>query len=110
MDAEDRTPTPRAMTSRSTAEDGGPSTETPETAEERRYGRRAVFASAIGYGLDGFDLLILSFALSGIIASFGLSNVQAGSLTTLTLLGAVLGGLVFGKIGRASCRERGRAS
>ncbi|WP_209325483.1 MFS transporter [Brevibacterium renqingii] len=52
----------------------------------------------MGYGLDGFDLLILSFALSGIIASFGLSDVQAGSLSTITLLGAVLGGIVFGAL------------
>lgn len=64
--------------------------------EEERYGRKAVFASAIGYGLDGFDLLILSFALSGIIATFQLTDVEAGSLHTITLLGAVLGGIVFG--------------
>jgi benzoate transport len=64
--------------------------------EEERYGRKAVFASAIGYGLDGFDLLILSFALSGIIATFHLTDVEAGSLHTVTLLGAVLGGIVFG--------------
>lgn len=65
-------------------------------ADEERYGRKAVFASAIGYGLDGFDLLILSFALSGIIATFHLTDVEAGSLHTVTLLGAVLGGIVFG--------------
>ncbi|GAB3621052.1 MFS transporter [Glutamicibacter endophyticus] len=68
--------------------------QTDQTAE--RYARKAVFAAAIGYGLDGFDLLILSFALTGITASFGLSDPQAGSLATLTLLGAVLGGVVFG--------------
>ncbi|HEY9290624.1 MAG TPA: MFS transporter [Microlunatus sp.] len=70
-----------------------------QTEDETRwtgYGRKAVIASAVGYGLDGFDLLILSFALSGIIAAFGLTNAQAGSLTTFTLLGAVLGGIVFG--------------
>ncbi|OIJ35562.1 MFS transporter [Rothia kristinae] len=61
-----------------------------------RYGRRAVTASAIGYGLDGFDLLILSFALSGIIADFGIGQAQAGALSTWTLWGAVLGGVLFG--------------
>ncbi|QDP97212.1 MFS transporter [Microlunatus elymi] len=60
------------------------------------YGRKAVVAAAVGYGLDGFDLLILSFALSGIIATFGLTDAQAGSLTTFTLLGAVVGGIGFG--------------
>ncbi|WP_313812129.1 MFS transporter [Glutamicibacter sp.] len=75
------------------------STQTPAsqpTEQSDKYARKAVFAAAIGYGLDGFDLLILSFALSGITASFGLTNPQAGSLATLTLLGAVLGGFVFG--------------
>lgn len=61
-----------------------------------RYGRKAVTASAVGYGLDGFDLLILGFALSGIIAEFHISKTQAGGLATITLLGAVLGGIVFG--------------
>ena len=60
------------------------------------YARKAVLASAIGYGLDGFDLLILSFALTGIIAAFGITDTQAGLFTTLTLLGAVTGGFVFG--------------
>ncbi|MER7012656.1 MFS transporter [Saccharopolyspora sp. NPDC000359] len=60
------------------------------------YGRRAVFASSVGYALDGFDLLILSFALGGITADLQLSDPQAGSLTTITLLGAVTGGFAFG--------------
>ncbi|KAA5834505.1 MFS transporter [Saccharopolyspora hirsuta] len=62
------------------------------------YGRRAVFASSVGYALDGFDLLILSFALGGITADLHLSAPQAGSLTTITLLGAVTGGFAFGML------------
>ncbi|MGW3627105.1 MFS transporter [Streptomyces sp. NPDC000880] len=60
------------------------------------YGRKAVFASAVGYALDGFDNLILSFCLAAITATFALSTAQAGLLTTLTLVGAVVGGLIFG--------------
>ncbi len=71
---------------------------TAESVAERGYRRKALFAAAIGYGLDGFDLLVLSFALSGIIATFGLSDVRAGSLSTITLFGAVLGGIVFGAL------------
>ncbi|WP_395405789.1 MFS transporter (plasmid) [Arthrobacter sp. UC242_113] len=62
------------------------------------YGKKAIAAASIGYGLDGFDLLILSFALSPIIAEFGITDTEAGSLTTLTLMGAVIGGLVFGAL------------
>ncbi|MET9293206.1 MFS transporter [Streptomyces sp. NPDC003077] len=60
------------------------------------YARKAVVASAVGYGLEGFDLLILSFALSAITAGLHLSSTQAGWLTTITLIGCVVGGLVFG--------------
>ncbi|MGI5472598.1 MFS transporter [Streptomyces sp. CA-132043] len=60
------------------------------------YARKAVLASAVGYGLEGFDLLILSFALSAITAGLHLGPAQAGSLTTITLIGCVAGGLLFG--------------
>lgn len=69
---------------------------TPATGVDYSYGRKAVFASSVGYALDGFDLLVLAFALSGIISSFRISHTQAGFLTTLTLIGAVVGGIVFG--------------
>lgn len=61
-----------------------------------RYARKAIIASVVGYAMDGFDLLILGFALSAIIADLSLSNTEAGSLATITLIGAVLGGIVFG--------------
>lgn len=57
---------------------------------------QAVRVSAVGYAMDGFDLLILGFALTAITATFSLSGTQAGSLATITLLGAVLGGFVGG--------------
>lgn len=79
---------------------------TTDDSGDRGYRRRALVAAAVGYGLDGFDLLILSFALSGIIASFGLSDVEAGSLSTITLLGAVVGGIVFGALADRHGRVR----
>jgi benzoate transport len=91
-----------ADTDAGTTTDGVPTYSGPRGAArtgapiDDSYGRKAVLACAIGYGLDGFDLLVLSFALTGIIASFGISDTQAGFLTTLTLLGAVTGGIVFG--------------
>ncbi|MFT3875733.1 MAG: MFS transporter [Propioniciclava sp.] len=60
------------------------------------YAWKAIGASIVGYAMDGFDLLILGFALPAITAEFGLSPVQAGSLATITLVGAVLGGFVGG--------------
>jgi MFS family permease len=60
------------------------------------YRWRALFASVVGYAMDGFDLLILGFILGPVSADLGLSNAQAGSLVTWTLMGAVAGGLIFG--------------
>ena len=68
----------------------------PGTPATDDYRRRAVRAAAIGYGVDGFDLLVLAFAVGGIMASFHASAAQAAFLTTLTLLGALTGGLTFG--------------
>jgi MFS family permease len=55
-----------------------------------------VWASAIGYGVEGFDLLVLIYLLASISAAFHLSTARAASLMTGTLLGAVVGGIVFG--------------
>jgi MFS family permease len=60
------------------------------------YGRKAIIASASGYAMDGFDLLILSFSIGAIASDLGISNTAASSLTSLTLWGAVVGGIVFG--------------
>ncbi|MEO8857194.1 MAG: MFS transporter [Burkholderiaceae bacterium] len=61
-----------------------------------RYGWKALAGSAIGYAMDGFDLLILGFMLSAISAELHLTPGQAGSLVTWTLIGAVAGGILFG--------------
>ena len=58
--------------------------------------KKALVASAIGYAMDGFDLLILGFMLRAISADLHLTPPQAGSLFTWTLIGAVVGGIGFG--------------
>src|SRR6188472_141270 len=65
--------------------------DTPDTAA-----RKALLASTIGYAMDGFDLLILGFMLRAISADLHLTPPQAGSLITMTLVGAVAGGILFG--------------
>ena len=58
--------------------------------------RKAMWGSAIGYAMDGFDLLILGFMLRAISGELHLTPPQAGSLVTWTLIGAVAGGIIFG--------------
>jgi MFS family permease len=62
------------------------------------YGWKALAGSVIDYAMDGFDLLILGFMLAAISADLALTNTQAGSLVTWTLMGAVAGGLIFGSM------------
>jgi len=63
-----------------------------------QYGWKALVGSAVGYATDGFDLLILGFMLSAISADLNLTPAQSGSLVTWTLIGAVVGGIVFGAL------------
>jgi MFS family permease len=59
---------------------------------------KALIGSALGYAMDGFDLLILGFMLRMITTDLGLSPAQGASLVTATLIGAVLGGVLFGML------------
>ncbi|AHG19229.1 MFS transporter [Chania multitudinisentens RB-25] len=59
---------------------------------------KAMLASVTGYAMDGFDLLILGFMLPVITYELGLTSSEAGSLVTWTLIGAVIGGVIFGHL------------
>jgi len=59
---------------------------------------KALWGSAIGFAIDGFDLMILSFMLRAISGDLGLSRAQGASLITATLIGAVFGGIGFGML------------
>jgi MFS family permease len=71
---------------------------TADTVAEKPDGnaRKALLASAVGYAMDGFDLLILGFIMRAIAADLHLSPTAGVSLATATLFGAVVGGIVFG--------------
>lgn len=58
--------------------------------------KKALAASTIGYAMDGYDFLILAFMLGAIGMELGLSPAERGSLATWTLIGAVVGGILFG--------------
>ena len=66
--------------------------------DEGTEARKALWGSALGYAMDGFDLLILGFMLRVISADLQLTPAQSASLVTATLVGAVFGGLVFGML------------
>ena len=59
---------------------------------------KALFGSALGYAMDGFDLLILGFMLRLISKDLNLTPAEGASLVTATLIGAVIGGIFFGML------------
>ena len=64
--------------------------------DEDTEARKALWGSALGYAMDGFDLLILGFMLRVISVDLHLTPAEGASLVTATLIGAVVGGLLFG--------------
>ena len=53
-------------------------------------------AAIIGSGTDDLTNMFLSLSLSSIIVDLGINNIQAGSISTITNFGMLLGGLLFG--------------
>ncbi|MGP7817123.1 MFS transporter [Niallia sp. 01092] len=60
------------------------------------YQWKTLWSSTVGYAMDGLDMMILAFTMPLIMAYFAINQAQAGSISTVTLLGAVVGGIVFG--------------
>ena len=58
--------------------------------------KKALFASIFASGLDDLNVMFLSFTLSSIIAHLGLSGVEGGWIATITNLGMLTRGLIFG--------------
>ncbi|OAF07811.1 MFS transporter [Bradyrhizobium centrolobii] len=73
------------------------------TAEFGTYstGERAaiIFSCMLGFALDLYDVLIMPFLMSSIQGSLGISLTQVASVTSLTLIGSVIGGALFGWLG-----------
>ena len=62
--------------------------------------RNSVLISTLfGYGLDFYNILIISFMMGAIQKSLNINLTQAGVITTVTLIGSVIGGVLFGWLG-----------
>ncbi|MEH7749031.1 MFS transporter [Neobacillus drentensis] len=60
------------------------------------YRRKTVVASVAGLTLEGMDIMFISFAMSMIIAQFHIDMVAGGLISSITNLGMLAGGVIFG--------------
>ncbi len=58
--------------------------------------RRALLASTLGWMLDGMDITLYAMVLPELMREFQLSTSRAGFLTSVTLIAAAFGGILFG--------------
>ena len=62
--------------------------------------RISIIASCmLGFALDLYDVLIMPFLMGSIQKSLQISLTQVASVTSLTLIGSVIGGALFGWLG-----------
>ncbi|MEK7407912.1 MAG: MFS transporter [Acidobacteriota bacterium] len=67
---------------------------------------RALWAAMLGFMLDALDVLLYVFALQTLRAEFGLSNAQAGVVSSATLICSAAGGIMFGFVADRVGRKR----
>ena len=58
----------------------------------------ALWAAMLGFLLDAMDVLLYVFAIQVLRTEFGLSNQQAGLVSSATLLASAIGGVVSGAL------------
>ena len=63
-------------------------------------------STASGFSLENMDIMFLSFALAPIIASLHISSTAAGWIGSITNLGMLTGGAIFGIVGDRIGRVR----
>ncbi|WML39995.1 MFS transporter [Neobacillus sp. OS1-2] len=60
------------------------------------YQRKTVVASVAGLTLEGMDIMFISFAMSLIIAEFHIDLATGGLISSITNIGMLVGGIIFG--------------
>ena len=68
--------------------------------------RRALVAAALGWMLDSFDVNLYALVLPSLMAGLAIDQVTAGSIQSLMLAAAAVGGLAFGVVADRWGRRR----
>lgn len=62
----------------------------------KSYQNKVLASSILGFAVEMIDIMILSFVLTSIIKDFHISSAYGGLVSSITNLGMLLGGVVFG--------------
>ncbi|MFJ6266824.1 MFS transporter [Lysinibacillus xylanilyticus] len=60
------------------------------------YRKKTVVASVAGLTLEGMDIMFISFAMTMIISEFNIDLATGGLISSITNIGMLLGGIIFG--------------
>ncbi len=63
---------------------------------QMNYQKKTVVASVAGLTLEGMDIMFISFAMSMIISEFNIDMAAGGLISSITNIGMLLGGIIFG--------------
>lgn len=69
-----------------------------KVSENQTNKRQALFSSMAGLGLQSMSTMMLSFALSSMILDFGINGAAGGFISTITNIGMLVGGIIFGTL------------
>lgn len=59
---------------------------------------KILFTAMSGLGLQSMSTMLLSFVLATMIADFGISGTAGGFISTITNIGMLVGGIIFGTL------------
>jgi len=76
------------------------------TPAERKARNRALLAAMAGFALDAMDVLLYVFALQTLRSEFGMSNADAGLVSSVTLITSAAGGIGAGILADRFGRKR----
>ncbi|MCC6162901.1 MAG: MFS transporter [Acidobacteria bacterium] len=68
--------------------------------------KRALWAAALGWMLDAFDVMLYALVLTAVMADLGLTKATAGLIGSITLVAGAVGGVAFGIIADRYGRTR----
>uniref|UniRef100_A0A7V3RDJ2 MFS transporter n=1 Tax=Mesoaciditoga lauensis TaxID=1495039 RepID=A0A7V3RDJ2_9BACT len=69
-----------------------------DNAQLSRHHFKAMFVSGVGFFTDAYDLFIIGIAIALIAPIWKLNNGQIGLLGSISLISALIGALIFGRI------------